>query len=118
MPIAVRGIAATEEEERYPRVRRCTSRGPILELGFCHDPALALPELRLFPISLTRCSPFSDVRCRIAQERYQLDVRRESASRRNSKGRSLRLPHLRQKVAKPRHRPLARDHRGSERTIS
>src|SRR5271166_4254961 len=37
----------------------------------CCERALALSELRLLPISLTSCSPLSDVRCRIAQERVQ-----------------------------------------------
>ena len=42
-----------------------------LEASSCcfSEHALALSELRLFPIGLTRCSPFSDARCRIAQER-------------------------------------------------
>ena len=52
--------------DALPRVRRCS-----LDASFCCfcERALALSELRLFPISLTRCSPSSDVRCRIAQER-------------------------------------------------
>src|ERR1700737_2356080 len=45
---------------------------PNSEFGFNPTPvqALALSEMRLFPISLTRSSPYSDVRCRIARETY------------------------------------------------
>ena len=44
--------------------------------------ALALSELRLLRISLTRCSPSSDVRCRIAQgaRPYQSQMRRLTKS--------------------------------------
>jgi hypothetical protein len=46
---------------------------PNSEFGFNPTPvqALALSEMRLFPISLTRSSPYSDVRCRIARETYR-----------------------------------------------
>jgi hypothetical protein len=46
---------------------------PNSEFGFNPTPvqALALSEMRLFPISLTRSSPYSDMRCRIARETYR-----------------------------------------------
>src|SRR5271166_5087467 len=89
-----------------PPVRRCTSRGfflLLLRTRFCAIGAEALSH------QLDEVFAFLGLRCRIARERVPTN--------RNGKGRSLRLPHLRQKVAKPRHGPLPRDHRGSERTV-
>src|SRR5271166_5448283 len=62
---------------------RCRASGAArLNASFCCicERALALSELRLLPISLTRCSPFSDVRCRIAQERVPTNLTCGSAS--------------------------------------
>src|SRR5271165_1552661 len=68
-------------------MRSRASDAARLDASFCSfcEPALALLELRLLPISLTRCSPFSDVRYRIAQERVPTNLTcgagsRESAS--------------------------------------
>src|SRR5271165_783200 len=53
-------------------MRSRASGAAHLDGSFCFcERALALSELRLLPISLTSCSPLSDVRCRIAQERVQ-----------------------------------------------
>jgi hypothetical protein len=73
--------------ERFARLPYVDAYGTA---GHCMSPRFFLLLLRtrscalgaeLFPISLTRCSPSSDVRCRIAQERrpYQLRVRRHVA---------------------------------------
>src|SRR5271165_5263786 len=52
-------------------MRSRASGAVCLDASFCCfcERSLALSALRLFPISLTRSSPSSDVRCRIAQER-------------------------------------------------
>ena len=64
-------------------MRSRASDAARLDASFCSfcEPALALLELRLLPISLTRCSPFSDVRYRIAQERVPTNLTCGAGSR-------------------------------------
>src|SRR5208282_4649921 len=64
-------------------MRSRASGAARLEASSCcfSERAFALSELRLFPISLTRCSPFSDVRCRIAQERVPTNLTCDAGSR-------------------------------------
>ena len=52
-------------------MRSRASGAARLDASFCCfcERAPALSELRLLPIRLARCSPFSDMRCRIAQKR-------------------------------------------------